>query len=289
MTELRTILFAADMTPESDGAFEHARFLAERFGARLTIYHGLEMPRSEYAGWVDPRDDRPARWERRVRERLSARAATLKVPPEIVVEGPIPGGHFLVDLALLKVIHKTHPDLTVMATRGRQGFASFFLGSVTEQVVQHAGRPVLCVRKSGRGTGLPYKRILVATDLSSSSRRPFPLAALLARGLGAGVVAVHVLGAPTVASLVGVPGAAPAAVTAHDVCRFLQPEFEGIAVEPRVYADGAPWDRIVEAADEGRADLIVMSTRGHDSVRDGIIGSNAERVLRHAPCPVLVA
>ena len=39
------------------------------------------------------------------------------------------------------------------------------------------------------------------------------------------------------------------------------------------------------AADE----LIVMSTLGHDSVRDGIIGSNADRVLRHAPCSVLVA
>jgi nucleotide-binding universal stress UspA family protein len=35
-------------------------------------------------------------------------------------------------------------------------------------------------------------------------------------------------------------------------------------------------------------DLIVMSTQGLDSLHDQIIGSNAERVLRHAPCTVLV-
>ena len=60
MTEIRTILFASDLSPESDRAFEHARFLAERFGARLTIYHGLEMPRTEYSGWVDANDDHAA-------------------------------------------------------------------------------------------------------------------------------------------------------------------------------------------------------------------------------------
>jgi nucleotide-binding universal stress UspA family protein len=35
--------------------------------------------------------------------------------------------------------------------------------------------------------------------------------------------------------------------------------------------------------------LIVMATRGHDSLGDHILGSNTERVVRHAPCPVMVA
>src|SRR6185295_19847221 len=110
MSEIRTILFASDLSPESDRALEHARFLAERFGARLTIYHGLEMPRAEYSGWVDANDDRRGRWERKVREELSRRARSLTVSHEVVVQGPVPGGHFLVDLALLEVIHKTRPD-----------------------------------------------------------------------------------------------------------------------------------------------------------------------------------
>jgi len=289
MSEIRTILFASDLSPESDRAFEHARFLAERFGARLTIYHGLEMPRAEYSGWVDANDDRRGRWERKVREELSRRAGSLTVPHEIVVEGPVLGGHFLVDLALLDVIHKTRPDLTVMATRGRKGFASFFLGSVTEQVVQHAGRPVLCVRKSAHGFVLPYQRLLVPTDFSPASRRAFPLAALMARNFEARVTALHVAPAPTLAVLAGVPDAPLPRVPSEDeVHRFLLPDFTGLAVEARVCATGAPWHQIVKTAEEEKSDLIVMSTQGLDSLHDKIIGSNTERVLRHARCAVLV-
>jgi nucleotide-binding universal stress UspA family protein len=288
MADIRTILFASDLSPESDRAFEHARFLAERFGARLTIYHALEMPRTEYAGWVDADDDRRARWERKVREELARRASSLTVPHEVLVQGPVVGGHFLVDLALLDVIHKTQPDLTVMASRGRKGFASFFLGSVTEQVVQHAGRPLLCVRKSGHGLVLPYQRLLVPTDFSPASRRAFPLAALMARSFEAKVTALHVAPAPTLAALTGVPDAPPPRPTEDQVSGFLQSDFAGLPVEARVCATGAPWYQIVKTAEEQKSDLIVMSTQGHDSIRDGIIGSNAERVLRHAPCPVLV-
>lgn len=289
MADIRTILFASDLSPESDRAFEHARFLAERFGARLTIYHALEMPRTEYAGWVDADDDRRARWERKVREELARRASSLTVPHEVLVQGPVVGGHFLVDLALLDVIHKTQPDLTVMASRGRKGFASFFLGSVTEQVVQHAGRPLLCVRKSGHGLVLPYQRLLVPTDFSPASRRAFPLAALMARSFEAKVTALHVAPAPTLAALTGVPDAPPPRVPTEDqVSGFVQRDFAGLPVEARVCATGAPWYQIVKTAEEQKSDLIVMSTQGHDSIRDGIIGSNAERVLRHAPCPVLV-
>jgi len=43
--------------------------------------------------------------------------------------------------------------------------------------------------------------------------------------------------------------------------------------------------RVRAAAD---ADLVVMSSHGHDSLGDHILGSTTDRVLRHASCPVLV-
>jgi nucleotide-binding universal stress UspA family protein len=289
MTEIRTILFASDLSPESDRAFEHARFLAERFGAQLTIYHALEMPRSEYEGWVDATDDRRARWERQVREELSRRAGALAIPHEVVVQGGLVGGRFLADLAVLDVIHERRPDLTVMATKTREGFASFFLGSVTAQVVQHAGRPVLCVRKAPHDAVLPYQRILVTTDFSPASRRAFPLAALMAQSFGATVTALHVAGAPRLAALTGVPAPpVPRVPSQAELRRFLQPDFEALPVDVRVSATGSPWREIVKTAEEQKTDLIVMSTEGLDSLHDKIIGSNAERVLRHAPCSVLV-
>jgi nucleotide-binding universal stress UspA family protein len=196
----------------------------------------------------------------------------------------------LADLAVLAMIERTRPDLTVMATRSRKGFASWFLGSVTHQVVQHAGRPVLCVRPSRHGGTLPYRKVLVPTDLSQASRRAFPLAGLLARSFEARVEALHVSLPRALAVLTGLPGSgSPPIPTEEDVRRFVRPELAEVPVETSVYVTGAPWYRIVQTAEDHQADLIVMSTQGHDSVHDGIVGSNTDRVLRHAPCSVLVA
>lgn len=102
--------------------------------------------------------------------------------------------------------------------------------------------------------------------------------------------ALHVSPAPPLGVLTGLRGSgAPPAPTEHDVRRFLCPEFGSVAAEARVHTTGAPWYRIVQAAEDDTSDSIVMATQGNDSVRDGIVGSNTDRVLRHAPCSVLVA
>lgn len=287
-TGIREILFASDLSPKSERAFEHARFLAERFRAAVTLYHIVEFPPPAYLRVIRGEAEQVlAGAEQDARRRLERRAVSLTVPHQVVVEREVASGQ--ADVALIELIRRTRPDLTVMATRGRKGFARFFLGSVAQQVVQHAGRPVLCVRKPAHGYGLPYERVLVPTDLSPASRRAFPMAGLLARSFEAEVVALHVWPPSTAKRLVSVPGETPAgAPSDDDVRRFLQPELDGLPLSVDMYVNGAPWYRIVQVAEAEGIDLIVMSTQGHDSVRDEIIGSNAERVLRHAPCPVLV-
>ena len=51
MTGIREILFPTDLSAASERAFEHARLLAERSGARLVVYHAIEIPAAEYARW----------------------------------------------------------------------------------------------------------------------------------------------------------------------------------------------------------------------------------------------
>jgi nucleotide-binding universal stress UspA family protein len=287
--EIQTILFASDLTAASDCAFEHARFLAEHFRARVTLFHALEMPPGGYEGLMDFQDDARGRWAAKVRQELCHRARTLTVPHEIVVDEGHVGGHSLADLAVLAAIERIRPDLTVMATRSRKGFASWFVGSVTHQVVQHADRPVLCVRPSRHGVAPPYRRVLVPTDLSAASRRAFALASFMARSFEGDVTALHVSPPRPLAVLTGVPGSgAPPVPTDEDVRRFVLPELADLPVAGNVYVTGAPWYRIVQTAEDHQTDLIVMSTQGRDSIRDGIVGSTTERVLRHAPCSVLV-
>jgi len=51
---------------------------------------------------------------------------------------------------------------------------------------------------------------------------------------------------------------------------------------------GQPVHEIVRVAEEGKADLIVLSTHGHTGLKHVLLGSVAENVVRYAPCPVLI-
>ena len=51
---------------------------------------------------------------------------------------------------------------------------------------------------------------------------------------------------------------------------------------------GRPYEEICKLAREIAADLIVMPTRGYSGLKRVLLGSTTERVIRHAPCPVLV-
>ena len=280
---IRQILFPSDLSDESHRAFQHARLLADAFGARVTLYHVVAPPwHQEPKDPSDPQRVALQRAEEAARDHLEGLLATSKLPGEVVVEHR-PSAY----RALVARIAASSPDLTVMATHGREGLAHLFLGGVTEMVVQYGRCPVLAVREPEHGVALPYRRILVPTDLSLASRRAFPLAALLARTFGAEVVAVHVAPEPRKSLLASVTEAVATVPTEGDLAGFLGKGFDGVRVIPQVFL-GSAWDRIVFTARVEKADVIVMSTHGHDSLTDRVIGSHTERVVRHAPCPVLI-
>lgn len=60
-----------------------------------------------------------------------------------------------------------------------------------------------------------------------------------------------------------------------------------VAVETRVMP-GHPAHELVQAAEQIRADLIVLGHSGHSALRGALLGATTERVSRHAPCSVLI-
>jgi len=61
---------------------------------------------------------------------------------------------------------------------------------------------------------------------------------------------------------------------------------QGVAVDS-ILTEVPAASAIVRAAEETKADLIVIGTRGHTGIKHLLLGSVAERTVRHAPCPVL--
>ncbi|HUG52392.1 MAG TPA: universal stress protein [Vicinamibacteria bacterium] len=139
---IHDLLCLTDLSPLSQPAFEHARFLAERFQAELTVYHAVETfegahPHLTFG--IGQELSRSA--EERANAFLTAEVQRVAARCSVRVE-QVPSAAE----AVVEMVRGRRPDLTVMASHGRRGLSHLLLGSVTEEVVQRAHTPVLCVR-----------------------------------------------------------------------------------------------------------------------------------------------
>lgn len=147
---------------------------------------------------------------------------------------------------------------------------------------------------SGAQSEFKIKTILVPLDFSPASMGALDDAVSLAKQFQAAIHLVHVHPPDEAASL---SEAAHLLLQSAEAIERLNEELAGIhrkRVEPFCpenchVRSGRPYEKILRLAGEISADLIVLSTRGHSGLKHLLLGSTAERVVRSAPCPVLVA
>jgi len=138
-----------------------------------------------------------------------------------------------------------------------------------------------------------FNRILVPIDFSRPSLQAIPYALAISRQFGADVHLLHVtdlsqLPPPTLMTLPLVPQAEwdrRFMKRLQAVALKYQTDGNVSALEPRT---GTAYEEICAAARELKADLIVISTHGYTGYKRAFLGSTAERVVQHSPCPVLV-
>jgi nucleotide-binding universal stress UspA family protein len=134
------------------------------------------------------------------------------------------------------------------------------------------------------------RKILVPTDFSPGAAAAIDEARMLAKAFEATLTLFHVYSLPTYVFPDGSTFVAGAEVTAriqHDVEEALSraaQTIHDVPVETRSQI-GSAWDEIVRTARE--YDLVVMGTHGRTGLRHLFLGSVAEKVVRHAHCPVL--
>lgn len=166
-------------------------------------------------------------------------------------------------------------DLVVMGTRGRGELRQLFSRSTTEAVVRVSRSPVLTVHE-GSGSFRP-SRILVPVNFTTHARRALGLALILSQAFRAKVTALHV--AQDWSRLGGVED------FFREHLRLLS-EAEGVEAAPLLKV-GLPEEAILEEAASGRHDLVVLSAHRRRVWKEWMLGTTAERVLRHSPIPVL--
>jgi universal stress protein A len=143
---------------------------------------------------------------------------------------------------------------------------------------------------------MAFRRILCAVDFSQESVRAFHTAAETARQSKGALHLLHVVEAqPVVSELLPVNGLGEtmltldekAAAAMQSLVESSARELEGVALTTEI-DNGSAFVEIPRKAREWKADLIVLGAKGTASLEKVLVGSTAERVMRDAPCSVLV-
>lgn len=182
--------------------------------------------------------------------------------------------------------------LIVIGTHGRTGLSRVLMGSVAELVVRHAPCPVLTIRPGNEPT--PYTHVLCPVDLSKPARDAMYLTADLVKPGSAGITLLHVLELP-----VSYAGELPIPDFHRDLDARSAARMDRWTADLQAKVNvpvtqitriGRPGAQILALLEHDRSfDLVVMGSHGHTGIERMLLGSVAEKVVRHARCPVLVA
>lgn len=142
---------------------------------------------------------------------------------------------------------------------------------------------------------ISYKNILCPVDFSDCSTKAFYQAVGFSQHFESQLVILNVREGGAISSYKQVADGRETLETLRKglVQRLDLLQKEGkISPEERdritlVTRNGKPYEEILRLAIEGEHDLIIMGTHGHTGFRNLFMGSQAERVVRRAPCAVL--
>lgn len=227
-----------------------------------------------------------------MRERLSvyldglrSSRASQGVPIEtVVIEGE--AADCVVETAVAN-----HADLILMSTHGRSGASRLFLGSVTESVLRRAPCPVLAVR--GQPT---FRRIIIVVNQIMLSEQALDPGFAIASCFGA---QVHLLLVSSDSPINPRPNSerdeTASQPQGNETFRHEEAYLEDLKdryqmAQPVVTAvrGGKRESAILAYAEAQDADLIVLASRGRTGLRRWLFGSVSGKIMRQAPCSVMV-
>lgn len=208
--------------------------------------------------------------------------------------------------AIIKEADARPGTLIVMATHGRSGLGRWLMGSVADKVVRHANQPTLVVRArdgadgardDADGSRANIGEVILPLDGSATAEAAIPHAVEMSKLLGVGISLIR---------------AVSPASHADAFVEYMPDSYERLVEEAREdaeeYLDGVATrirdqgisevrteasignasSAIVDLARAADEPLVVMATHGRSGVGRWVLGSVADRVVRHGPGPVLV-
>lgn len=291
----KRILCPIDLTPESDESLRYGIALAKSYSAKLFVIHCAD-------GYAIS----GAREREHIKHLLDTAVRKYIRPP---VSADFTWDTLLVDgdpkTAIAREAAEQRIDLIVMRSR-RRPYAAALLGSTAESVFRMAPCPVMITHPREQDwTGVTtneigLQKVLIAYDFSSDSELALSYGLSLAQEYQAEIHLLHVLpaGASRLMSTQiafdralaksGLPDASSILDTSIRLKDAVPPETSVWCEVRQAIREGQPYREVLCYAEEQSIDLICMGASGAGFGMRALFGSNADRVLRQAPCPVLI-
>lgn len=293
MDRLRNIVVGVDFSPASLEALAQAKRVAAWARSELGAVHVIDtvavLDIQEALSMIAARvqegliEDAKTHWKALVQ----ANEWLTDVPFDVVVTNAV--------VELSRRVSGTNADhsLLVMGVNSKDS-TDGGVGAVASGCVRHAQSPVLLVRQGHPGA---FKRVVACVDFSDTSREAVDQAIRIAAQDGSQLHVVHVHSEPRTLFGFNARSAMTPLDAAKERDRLREKTLafcEGLGAEAvwahaRVMAIEAPSHGrgIIDYASGVDADLVVLGVRGRTNLRDLVLGSTAERVLRNARCSVL--
>jgi nucleotide-binding universal stress UspA family protein len=285
---IERILCPTDLNADSEAALRYAATLGRAYDAQLTLMYCQPDSGSPQTIVADPR----AGLDAIMRKHASDAEIERRHWQTKLVKCDDPGD------CITREASRLGADLVIMRSRRRPHRAAL-LGSVAESVSRTAPCPVMVVHSDerdwvdGNSREIGLKRVLVAFDFSDHSEQALKLGLMVAQEYQAELHLLHVLPPFTLnePEISWYPLGSEGVY--HKAARKLQkavPDEAHLWCKIKnVVTEGQPYREIIHYAEENEIDLVCIGAQGAGFGILALFGSNVDRVLRQAPCPVLVA
>ncbi|OGU57342.1 MAG: hypothetical protein A2V66_03095 [Ignavibacteria bacterium RBG_13_36_8] len=289
MIKIKRILVPIDFSEVSERVVKYALFLAKQYKAKLTLLHAVVLFQedAEEEKHMHAMEGIINAKESKRRKKIDIHIATSR-KKGIKINSVMLRGFSAADV-ILDHIYANKYDLIVMGTHGRSGFAKWVFGSVAEKIVRHSPVPVVSLHKEFRKDVV--NKVLIPIDFSKFSKHAVNTGTEIAKKFKAELTFLHSVEQEAHPEFYA---------SYYDSILRINPRLEEkiitnmikfTRIKPGkanyVVLEGKAHRQIQEYAKKKGVNLIVMATRGMGMLDDLLIGSNAERVVKIAHCPVL--
>ena len=293
----KRLLVPLDGSSLAEAALPVANYLAQRFGATVTLLHLIERNApAQVHGETHLTDEGQA-------NAYLQKAAQRSFAPDVVTDTHVHTSE-VSDVARSITAHADElaNDLIVMCVHGRGGVQGWMVGSIAQQVVASGHNPVLLIPV--QSAPIPEKftceQILVSLDVDPEHAQALPPAIELAQWCGAALHLAIVIPTPqtlsateaSISRLLPLTTSALLEMNEHQAVDYLRAQVEhiqqqGVSATGSTYR-GSPAAVIVEVAKQKQANLLVLATHGRTGLDAFLEESVAAKISNHSHIPLLL-